>query len=70
MFQISLAAARVNANLRQLDVANKLNINVSTVANWENGKTAPDADHFQELCSIYKCPMDVIFLPKRFNLSK
>lgn len=70
MFQISLAAARVNANLRQSDVARKLNVNVSTVANWENGKTAPDADHFKALCSVYKCPMDVIFLPKRFTLSE
>lgn len=62
MFQISLEAARVNAKMSQKDAAIAMNVNVSTIANWEKGKTSPDADKFKELCHIYGCPMDLIFL--------
>lgn len=62
MYRISLEAARVNANMSQKDAANAMNVNVSTIANWEKGKTSPDADKFKELCQIYGCPMDLIFL--------
>ena len=62
MYRISLEAARVNANLSQKEAANAMNVNVSTIANWEKGKTSPDADKFKELCEIYGCPMDLIFL--------
>jgi transcriptional regulator with XRE-family HTH domain len=62
MYRISLEAARVNANMSQKDAAAAMNVNVSTIANWEKGKTSPDADKFKELCQIYGCPMDLIFL--------
>ena len=62
MYRISLEAARVNANLSQKEAAIAMNVNVSTIANWEKGKTSPDADKFKELCEIYGCPMDLIFL--------
>lgn len=63
MFQISLEAARVNANMTQLYVASIIGVNVGTISNWENGKTYPSAEQFKRLCEIYKCPMDAIFLP-------
>lgn len=66
LFQISLEAARVNAKMSQKDAAIAVGVNVSTIANWEKGKTSPDADKFKELCSVYGCPIDVIFLEKRF----
>ena len=66
MFQISLEAARVNAKMSQKDAAIAVGVNVSTISNWEKGKTSPDADKFKELCSVYGCPIDVIFLEKRF----
>lgn len=62
MYRISLEAARVNAKMSQKDAAEAMNVNVSTIANWEKGKTSPDADKFKELCCIYGCPMDLIFL--------
>ena len=62
MYRISLEAARVNANMSQKEAAIAMNVNVSTIANWEKGKTSPDADKFKELCQIYGCPMDLIFL--------
>lgn len=64
MFRISLEAARVNANMSQKDAAIAVDVNVSTIANWEKGKTSPDADKFKKLCQVYGCPMDLIFLGK------
>lgn len=67
MFQISLAAARVNAKKTQREVANLMNVNVSTIVNWENGRTSPNIEQFIKLCNIYACPQDIIFLSKRFT---
>ena len=38
--KISLAAARVNANMSQSDTARAMNVTPNTVSNWETGKTA------------------------------
>ena len=62
MFQISLEAARVNAKMSQKEVATRMDVNTSTISNWENGKTAPSVGQFRQLCEIYGCPMDIIFL--------
>jgi DNA-binding XRE family transcriptional regulator len=63
MPRISLAAARVNANLTQEEVAKSMHINKGTVVNWESGKTAPDVNQFRALCQLYDMPGDYIFLP-------
>ena len=64
VYYISLEAARVNAGMNQKQVAAILNVNVGTISNWENGKTAPDANQFKALCTLYGCPMDIIFFKK------
>lgn len=64
-FKISLAAARVNANMTQEEVASFLHKNKQTIVNWENGKTAIDMANFTVLCDLYKAPKDVIYLPKK-----
>ncbi|MEG0798736.1 MAG: helix-turn-helix transcriptional regulator [Acidaminococcaceae bacterium] len=61
--QITLKAARVNANLTQEDVAKHLNKNKQTIVNWENGKTKIDGGNFMALCELYKIKQDYIFLP-------
>ena len=63
-FKISLAAARVNAGLTQLDVAHELHINKQTVVNWEKGKTKIGFAQFEMLCRLYEVPRDYIFLPQ------
>lgn len=63
MFQISLEAARVNAKMTQQEASSAMNVNRSTIVNWENGRTTPDAAQFIQLCKIYGCPMDVISIP-------
>ena len=68
MVQISLKAARVNANLTQEQVAQKLHKGKQTITNWENGRTAIDAANFSALCRLYGLGEDYIFLPHKSNL--
>ena len=68
--QVSLSAARVNANLTQKEAADQLKIDKSTLSKWENGKTSPSALQLFALCKIYGCTIDDIFLDKKFAKSE
>ena len=63
MIQISLAAARVNAQMTQEEVAKKMNVSKNTVVNWEKGKTEPSISQSKQISKIYNMPLDYIFLP-------
>lgn len=63
--KISMEAARVNAGMRQKDVADVLNITPATLRSWENGETVPDYDKALRLSELYKYPADYIFFGKR-----
>lgn len=63
MLKISLAAARVNANLTQKEAAKLLNINKCTMINWEKGKSSPKYTQMKKLCELYGVTLDDIFLP-------
>ncbi len=67
--KISLAAARVNAKMTQLEVANKMHISKQTVVNWEKGKIIPGTAQLDFLCRLYQFPVDNIFLPGECTLS-
>lgn len=62
MEKITLKAARVNANMRQEDVAKRLNISTRTIANWEKGRTCPRVHDLESLCAIYGVQMSAIIL--------
>lgn len=62
-FKISLAAARVNANLTQSEVARIMKKSKATIVNWENGKTVPGVPEMAMLSQLYGIPQDFIFLP-------
>lgn len=66
-FQISLAAARVNAGLTQEDVAKALKVGKQTVVNWEKGISEPKMSQSRQLSELYKMPLDYIFLPVKSN---
>ena len=61
--KISLAAARVNANMTQSQVAERIGVSKPTLINWEKGKTKIPFASLVELCKIYNFPLDAIFLP-------
>lgn len=65
MPKISLKAARVNAGLSQSDAAKKIGVAVSTLRNWESGKTFPNQPKIEKMCEVYNIPFDVLFLPKK-----
>lgn len=61
MTKITLKAARVNANLSRAEAAAKIGVAVSTLKNWENGKTFPNQPKIQRLCEVYGISFDVLF---------
>jgi toxin-antitoxin system, antitoxin component, xre family len=63
--QISLAAARVNAEMTQEDVAKEMHVSKNTVLNWEKGKVIPNFATLNTLSALYKIPTDNIFLPPK-----
>lgn len=62
-FQISLAAARVNAEMTQNDVAKAMKVSKTTIVNWEKGKVIPGIPEMQMMSRLYGIPQDYIFLP-------
>ena len=66
MPQISMAAARVNANLNQQEAADKLGISKATLQNYESGKTVPDWDMVHKIGSVYQFPHEYIFFGKKY----
>lgn len=60
MPKISLAAARINANLTQKEAAEALNVSLSTYKNWENGITFPKQPAIEKICELYAMPYDCI----------
>lgn len=58
--QISLAAARVNANLSQSDVAAALKVSTNTVVNWEKYKTEMTLSQAKKIEELYKMPLKYI----------
>lgn len=65
--QISLAAARVNAEMTQDDVAKEMHISKQTIVNWEKGKSEPTISQAKSLAELYKIKLDYIFLPSKPN---
>jgi len=62
-FKISLAAARVNADMTQQQAAEAIGVNKATIIKWEKGETSPSAALLYRLLEIYRCPINNIFLP-------
>ena len=63
--KMTLRAARINAGMTQEQAAKQVNVDVSTIAKWEKGKTYPTIDRFTVLCGAYGVAMDDIFLPSK-----
>ena len=60
--KITLKAARVNADLLQKEVADKLGVSIHTIMNWERGITKPKKYTLMVLSSIYNVNVDDIKL--------
>ena len=60
MPKISLKAARVNAGLTQADSAERIGVSVSTIKNWETGKSFPNQPMIEKICEVYGVSYDYI----------
>ena len=56
-----LCKLRNEIGLTQKQVANELNISVSTYANWEQGRREPNLYHLFELAKIFEVDMNELF---------
>lgn len=57
-----LKQKRVELNLTQEEVGNKLFVTRQTISNWENGKTLPDIDSLIDIATFYDLSLDNILL--------
>lgn len=64
MPKITFRAARVNAGMTQQEVAERIGVAISTLRNWETGKTFPKQPAIEKLCDLYGVPYDNI----KFNV--
>ena len=55
---MSLAEARRRANMSQRDVAKRLQISASAVAQWEMGITQPKIKHLKQLSEMFDTSVD------------
>lgn len=60
MPKLTLRAARVNAGFTQEESAKEIGCSVSTIKNWENGKTFPRSKHIEKICILYGVHFDNI----------
>ena len=59
--KLTLKAARVNAGLTQKELAELMNVNVSSIGNWETGKASIKVLDFKKICKILKVDESQIF---------
>jgi DNA-binding XRE family transcriptional regulator len=68
--KLTLKAARVNVNMTQEEVAEKVGKKRNTIRNYESGKSCPDIETGKKLASLYGVSVDdLIFLPNHCALS-
>ena len=55
--KITMIAARVNAGIKQTEMAKRLGKSVNTVCDWEKGRKSPRMDEFEAYCK--ECGMNI-----------
>lgn len=60
MAKITLAAARVNSELTQNEVANAMGVSKSTIIGWEKYRAEPSISQAFKLAELYHCHIDDI----------
>ena len=60
MVKVTLKAARVNAGYTQKEAAELLDVSISTLKNWESGKSFPTQPMIEKICKLYSICYDAI----------
>ena len=58
--KLTLPAARKNANMTQKDLASALGVSVTTVENWESGRTEPTISQARKIGELVDLHIDDI----------
>lgn len=58
--KITLRAARVNAGYTQQRAAELIGVSLSTIKNWEAGKSFPNQPMIDKICEVYRICYDRI----------
>lgn len=61
MFKENLKTLREDRKLSQKQVAEKLNIPVSTYANWEQGRTQPSIEDIYRILNLFEIEANELF---------
>lgn len=61
--QVTLCAARKNANLTQSEVGKIIGVSAKTISGWETGKHKIKVDALIAMAALYNAPIDDIILP-------
>ena len=65
IMQISLKAARINADLTQEQTAELIGKTKQTIVNWENGVTEIKYKDLVTLSKLYNIPLEMLKIPER-----
>ncbi len=55
---MTLAKLRERANLTQMKLAVALDVSITTISEWENGKTEPRLKHVRLLIEVLGCTFE------------
>ncbi len=64
MPKISLRAARVNANLTQVEAAKAMGKTKQTIVNWESGASSIKYTDLVKLSELYQIPIAYLIIPE------
>lgn len=67
--KITMAAARVNANMTQEEAAKIIGVTKATLINWEKGKSVPATDKAQAMADAYRMPLQYIFFERKSTIA-
>ena len=58
MFSENLKKLRISRGLTQAQLADKLDLSVSAISMYEQGRRKPDSDMLCKICSLFKISLD------------
>ena len=60
-FSDGLKRARNERDWTQADLAEKMDVSIETVRNWEQGRNPPNGEKLLKLCDLFDCDLDYLF---------
>lgn len=59
-FSDNLKNLRLNAGLKQKELANLLNVSQQAIAKWETGKSEPNISTLKDIAAVFKCSVEYL----------